>query len=88
MTTPCSLLPTAADLLAGQLAGAGDTVLAGWMERIKAMVEAADSPEQLRANILAAYDQLPSEQLAKLIELALIAAELAGMYDAAHDAGR
>ena len=63
-------------------------MLAGWMERIKAMVEAADSPEQLRANILAAYDQLPSEQLAKLIELALIAAELAGMYDAAHDAGR
>jgi len=80
--------PTAADLLAGQLGNAGDTVLAGWMERVKSMVEASDSPEQLREHILAAYDKLPSEQLAKLIELALIAAELAGMYDAANEAGR
>jgi len=58
------------------------------MERVKSMVEASDSPEQLREHILAAYDKLPSEQLAKLIELALIAAELAGMYDAANEAGR
>jgi hypothetical protein len=74
--------PTAADILAGQLGDGGDGVLAGWMDRIKLMVAAASSPEQLRANIEAAWGELPTEQLARLIELTLTAATLAGIYDA------
>jgi phage gp29-like protein len=79
-------LPTAADILAGQLGDAGDVVLAGWMERIKALANAASSPEELRASIEVAWSQLPADQLARLIELALLAAELAGMYDASNEA--
>jgi phage gp29-like protein len=78
---------TAADILAGKLGDAGDVVLADWMDRIKAMVEAANSPDELRANIEAAWDKLPTDELARVIELALLAAELAGMYDAGNEAG-
>jgi len=51
-------------------------------------VEAASSPEELRANIDAAWGQLPTDQLARMIELVLLAAELAGMYDARNTSPR
>jgi len=79
--------PTAADILAGKLGDAGDVVLSDWMARIKAMTDAANSPEQLRANIEAAWGNLPTDQLTRLIELALTAATLAGIYDARNEAG-
>ena len=78
--------PTAADILAGQLGDAGDGVQADWMARVKAMADAAGSPEELRANIEAAWGQLPTGQLTRLIELALTAATLAGIYDARNEA--
>ncbi|MDR2155912.1 MAG: DUF935 domain-containing protein [Burkholderiaceae bacterium] len=74
--------PTAADILAGNLGDAGDIVLADWMARIRAMTQAADSPDELRASIEVAWGDLPTDQLARLIELALTAATLAGIYDA------
>jgi phage gp29-like protein len=79
--------PTAADLLADQISSASDTIMSGWTDRIKAMADAASSPEELRANIEAAWGSLPTDQLTRLIELALTAATLAGIYDANNEAG-
>jgi len=79
---------TAADILASQLGDAGDLVLADWMGRIKTMADAAGSPEELRASIEAAWAALPAGQLARLIQLALTAATLAGLYDAQNDSAQ
>lgn len=69
--------PTAA--LDAALAKAGDGVLAAWMAQVAELVQAADSPEALRDDLLAAYGDLPTEQLAQVMALAFAVAELQGM---------
>lgn len=65
--------------LAEALAKAGDAVLADWMQKIAAMVSAAATTDALRDQLLQAYGDLPSEQLAEVMALAFAAAELAGL---------
>lgn len=67
------------DPLIETLASAGDTVLADWIQRILGMVNAAETPELLRDQLLQAYGDLPTEQLTEVMALAFAAAELAGM---------
>jgi hypothetical protein len=67
------------DRIARILGDGGDLVLRDWMERIRAMVDDADSPDQLRDRLLAAYGDLPGAELVELMALAFAAAELAGM---------
>ena len=67
------------DPLNQTLMQAGDTVLAGWMQRIASMVNTTETPELLRDRLLQAYGDLPTEQLAEVMALAFAAAELAGM---------
>lgn len=74
------------DPLSQTLGNAGDTVLAGWMQTIAGMVNAADTPEQLRDRLLQAYGDLPTEQLTEVMALAFAAAELAGMAKVAAEA--
>lgn len=71
--------PNPIDPLMQALAGAGDTVLAGWMQRIVGMVNAADTPELLRDQLLQTYGDLPTEQLTEVMALAFAAAALKGM---------
>lgn len=71
--------PTAA--LDAALAAAGDGVLAGWMAQVAAMVQAADSPEALRDDLLQAYGGLPAQELEQVLALAFAAAQLQGMGD-------
>jgi hypothetical protein len=69
--------PTAA--LAGTLQGAGDAVLAHWMAQISQLVQAAPSPGALQDALLAAFGNLPTEQLTEVMAMAFAAAQLAGM---------
>jgi len=72
--------PSQSESIMRELATSGDTVLREWMETIRTMAETADSPDMLRARILAAYGDLPTDDLVELMTLAFAAAELAGMY--------
>ncbi len=51
------------------------------MDAIRRMVEEAQSLEQLRDALLAAYGDLPTERLAEVMAMGFAAAELAGRYD-------
>jgi phage gp29-like protein len=50
------------------------------MERVRQIVEQAQSLPELRDALLAAYGDLPTEDLARVMELGFAAAELAGRY--------
>ncbi|EIC28963.1 DUF935 domain-containing protein [Methylomicrobium album] len=62
---------------------AKDTAKPGrvWMAKIVAMGDTADSLEQLRDQLLNAYGDLPSEDMANVMALAFAAADLAGRFD-------
>ena len=79
-------LASPADPLAQTLAQAGDVVLAGWMQQIAKMVNAAATPDALRDQLLNAYGDLPTEQLTEVMALAFAAAELVGMHKVATEA--
>jgi phage gp29-like protein len=51
------------------------------MDGIKRMVDQAQSLEQLRDALLAAYGDLPTDRLAEIMAMGFAAAELAGRYD-------
>lgn len=67
------------DALTQTLNQAGDRVLADWMQAIATMVSSAQTPQQLRDQLVQAYGDLPTEQLTEVMALAFAAAELAGM---------
>lgn len=65
------------DILADHSADAGKMVL----DRVRKLVDTAESLEQLRDSLLAAYGDLDSGELVNVMELAFIAADLSGRYD-------
>ncbi|HXF66217.1 MAG TPA: DUF935 family protein [Burkholderiales bacterium] len=79
--------PHPADLIAERLAleaaPAWDTI----MERIRALVEQARSLDELRDALLAAYADLPAEELTRVMQAAFAVAELAGRFDASRESG-
>lgn len=77
---PSANKPVPVDAVTQTLAQAGDVVLAGWMQQIEKMVNAANSPNELRDQLLQAYGGLPTDKLTEVMALAFAAAELAGMY--------
>jgi phage gp29-like protein len=62
---------------------AQDTAAPGraWMGKIMAMVDTAESLEQLRDMLTNAYGDLPSEEMTNVMALAFAAADLAGRFD-------
>lgn len=66
------------DILADQSAAAGKMIL----DRLRQIVDSAGSMESLRNDLLAAYGDLDNSELVKIMELAFIAADLSGRYDA------
>jgi phage gp29-like protein len=52
-----------------------------WMDMILAMVDQAESLEDLRDRLLNAYGDLPSEDMGNVMALAFAAADLAGRFD-------
>ncbi|WP_119352927.1 DUF935 domain-containing protein [Azohydromonas sediminis] len=58
------------------------------MDAIKHIVDAAESLEDLRDALLAAYGDLPTERLAEVMAMGLAAAELAGRFAVTNESGR
>jgi len=56
----------------------------GWgemMEPVRRLVESAATMEELRDGMLELYEEMPSEQLAKVMQKAIATAELSGRAD-------
>lgn len=79
--------PSPAELLASQLETRAAPVVEGWLQTIEAMLEQAQSLEEFRAMLLAAFADLPTDQLGELIGQANTAAQAAGFYDVEHGHG-
>lgn len=82
---PPARVPSPTEELDAALAVADDGVLAGWMAQVAALVQAADSPEALRDDLLQAYGGLPTDQLTQVLALAFAVAELQGMASVAEE---
>lgn len=78
--------PDTADRMAAQLSAGAGKEIAGWLAQIEAMLESAESLEEFRARVLAAWPDLSQERLAAVMASAFAAAELAGMFEAQGDA--
>jgi len=66
------------DILANHSAAAGKAIL----DKVRELVDNAESLEQLRDDLMTAYGHLDSSELVNIMELAFIAADLSGRYDA------
>ncbi|MDR4518949.1 MAG: DUF935 domain-containing protein [Nitrosomonas sp.] len=65
------------DILAAESVKAGAVIL----DKVRDIVGKADTLEQLRDDLLAAFGELDSSQLVNVMEMAFIAADLSGRYD-------
>ncbi len=70
-----------AEMIADQLGDKAKPAVDTWLEQIKAMLDTADSLAQFKEMLLAAYDDLPAEQLAGIMGEAMLAAHAAGRFD-------
>lgn len=75
----------AADRSLPQLSEQAGAVVAGWLEQISAMLDAAQSLDEFREQLLARYSALPADELVSLMAVALSAINLRGRSDV--DAG-
>ena len=75
--------PDAADVLADRLEDAAGAALDGLVEPVRRLVEQAESLEAIRDGLLELYAGMDASELGVLMQRALMAAELAGRYDAA-----
>lgn len=78
---------TPAAAIAGPLAVQAQPQVDRWIDTVQAMVDKADSLEELRELLLAAYGDLPDDQLTSALSAATQAAQAAGRYDVAHTGG-
>lgn len=69
------------------LSQAGDAIIAGWLEQLRAIVQRAGSMDELQDSILSAFGDMDSEKLAHLMALAFELAELRGMAAVRQEAG-
>ncbi|MGN5005786.1 DUF935 domain-containing protein [Aeromonas sp. 96A] len=70
-----------ADLLTGRLSAAGEDAIEGWTQEVEHLLGEVNSLDEFRDRLLERYRKLPTEELAMLMQRALVAAELAGMAD-------
>lgn len=90
LATRCNALssgidtPHPSELLADQLEQAANPVLADWLGRIENMVTNAASLEDLRAQLLGGFGQLPTDQLALIMEAAFALSALHGAAEVAN----
>lgn len=66
------------DILTDRLAGAADPPMAAMLDRIEAMLAAADSLEEFREMLLAGFPDLDTRQLAAAMAAALSVAQAGG----------
>lgn len=78
---------TPAEQLAAQLADESAAALKDWLDRIRGFAQEANSLEELRDTLLNAYGNLPSKELAKVMQAGFAVANLTGRYEIAKGAG-
>lgn len=76
-----------ADPITARLTLEADPAIADWLARIEAMLAQAGSLEEFRDMLLAAYTDLPDEQLAGVLSEAMTAAQAAGRFDVEMESG-
>ena len=79
--------PDPADVIAERLDAQVRPIIARWLARIEAMLDEAESLEQFREMLLAAFGDLPDDELAGIMGQAMTAARAAGLYDAEQSSG-
>lgn len=77
--------PTPVSWMTQQMADEAAPAWGEIMDRIKALVDEADSLEALRDALLAAFGDMPSEPLTEVMAMGFAAANLAGRYDLEQD---
>lgn len=75
------------DPIAERLTQETSPAMAAWLARIEAMLAAAGSLEEFRQMLLAAYANLPEDDLAEVLGDAMTAAEAAGRFDVEVESG-
>lgn len=70
-----------ADLISDRLDREAQPAIDAWIERIEAMLARAESLEQFKEMLLAAYGELPTWDLAEVLASGLTAAEASGRFD-------
>lgn len=75
------------ELAADRLEIEAQPAVDAWVERIQAMLETAESLEQFREMLLAAYDELPTGDLAGVLTEAMTAMQAAGRFDVREQSG-
>ncbi|MGV6859365.1 MAG: hypothetical protein ACWA5X_10355 [bacterium] len=77
--------PQVSDVLADNLANEAAPAVESWLSELRSQIDDAvdkgTSLEQLRDQLLTAYGDLPTEDLAKVMQLGFATAELAGRFD-------
>lgn len=76
-----------ADLIADRLEVEGQAAVDAWIAQIQEMLEKAESLEQFREMLLAAYGELTTDKLAQVLAAGLEAAGAAGRFDVEEAAG-
>lgn len=96
--SPCAALNSAPEVarnatsdplarLVDDLARLADPVVADWIETIRAMLETATSLDEFEARLAAAWPDLPTDELIRVMAQAGTIAELAGMADVRRETG-
>ena len=70
-----------ADVFSSKLSQASEPEITNWVNEIDALLGSVSSLEEFRDQLLTRYKNLPIDELATLMQRALVAAELAGMAD-------
>ncbi len=73
--------PHPADLIADRLEIETESPIDRWLSVIESIIEMADSLEEAKEMLLAAFNELPAEKFAAVIKTALVSAEAAGRFD-------
>ncbi len=68
-----------ADHTTGQLATNSQPIINDWLSRIKAVIDTANSLDDVPNLIINAFNDLPDDKLVDIIQLAMTAGQLAGM---------
>ena len=80
-----------ADKASGQMADNANPVVYDWLKRIKALLksheQAGKSLNEFGDRLLAEFSELPTEELTKVMELGLLAGELAGRAEVMNETG-
>lgn len=80
-------MPDTSEIMSARLVAGAGKEIAAWLAQIEAMLDGAESLEEFRARVLAAWPDLSQERLAEVMTAAFAAAELAGMYEARQGGG-